>query len=215
LGARTDSSVIPTDYISLGNKISQTPEWRLVVSQDLPTWLLTVPTLLEVEAEDQTREEFCAVSYRVWDVDQTESDRFTKEEKVLFIAFTLLANLWEQCSLSDPQDIRRLVQCMKCTAEIAFCAQVSGRMRSTKASDSIERSTIYLGNAIAKAVIRVQANTLAVGAVDILSRLATAIQGELKNGAAPDDEEDREENQRNLLVGFKVDIEALSQSGGV
>jgi hypothetical protein len=88
-------------------------------------------------------------------------------------------------------------------------------MRSTKASDSIERSTIYLGNAIAKAVIRVQANTLAVGAVDILSRLATAIQGELKNGAAPDDEEDREENQRNLLVGFKVDIEALSQSGGV
>ncbi|KAJ7852123.1 hypothetical protein B0H13DRAFT_2359685 [Mycena leptocephala] len=215
LGAHTDSSVIPTDYISLGNKISQTPEWRLVVSQELPTWLLTVPTLLEVEAEDQTREEFCSVSSRVWDVNQTESDRFTKEDKVLFIAFTLLANLWEKYSLSDPQDIRRLVQCMKCTAEIAFCAQVSGRMRSTKASDSIERSTICLGNAIAKVVIRVQADTLAAGAIDILSRLATAIQGELRNGAAPDDEEDREENQRNLLVGFKVDIEALSQSGGV
>ncbi|KAJ6535867.1 hypothetical protein DFH09DRAFT_1091643 [Mycena vulgaris] len=85
-------------HIALGAELSQTSEWQSIITEDLPGWLATLPTLLvESTPETESTRKFCAVLCRLWEAEAaeiTDSVKFTgaaraKEATTLHLATDL------------------------------------------------------------------------------------------------------------------------------
>ncbi|KAF7334585.1 hypothetical protein MVEN_02288400 [Mycena venus] len=206
-------------YITLGDKISQMPEWTPVVTEDLSGWLVNLTVLLGGKGE-QPRQQFCAVLARLWNASD-ESEAF-EDEKALVMSFAVLADTWDQFDLSSPRKIQSLLRLIECTVSIAFCARLVDEYRNTISDPSQCFKDIImprLGQAVLRATERLNGkfnpdlNDIATSAAQILSRLASTINDELKNRPQPTDEwMDRRVEigyWRGLQTGFEKDIKTL------
>jgi hypothetical protein len=182
------SSFNPRDYIALGNRLSKLPEWRIIISQDLPGWLSHLSLLMDTEkAESKTMQ---AVLSRVWDADPGEGDE-VGDEKPLAMAFIALTKVWGGFKFLTIQQFPYLFKLIKCTVSTAFRARHSGHDDLTVLTPSPALGDIIrrLGDAVARAPEIVKAATdatldldpslmrLVDQAVDILSRIASTIGG--------------------------------------
>ncbi|KAJ7888028.1 hypothetical protein B0H13DRAFT_2533647 [Mycena leptocephala] len=84
-------------YSILGEKLSNIPRWRSIISQDLPGWLAQYPT--PNNGEEAIR--FLIVLSRVWDADAAEAVKLG-DEQALAMMFIALANTWERVDFSTP-----------------------------------------------------------------------------------------------------------------
>ncbi|KAJ6544120.1 hypothetical protein B0H19DRAFT_1238652 [Mycena capillaripes] len=207
-----------TRYITLGDKISRTSEWRPVVAQDLPGWLANLTVLLGGEGE--ARQLFCAVLSRLWNADDAEGEEFG-DEKALAMSFAAVASAWDRFDFSITQGIHPLLRFIECTVSTAFCARLVDEYRNTISDPSPRFKDIImprLGDAVARAVERSKAavtpdlNDAVTDAAEILSKLASTINGELKNRPPCANDWDRRAEigyWRGLQTGFEKDIKAL------
>ncbi|KAJ7661865.1 hypothetical protein B0H17DRAFT_1185120 [Mycena rosella] len=178
-------------YISLGDKLSQTQEWKPVIADDLPGWLGTLSRLLSAHGMDEeTRQQFCAVLSRVWDVAPTEP-RPEKDPECLVMAFQALTDAWDQFDFSNSQGTHRLLALIECTVLTAFCARIVVWPLPTpiSVSDHFEEIVMpRLADAVEQAAERLELaqNTFAAdqdlltGAAGLMLTLASIITGELR-----------------------------------
>ncbi|KAJ7858840.1 hypothetical protein B0H14DRAFT_2748090 [Mycena olivaceomarginata] len=207
-------------YIALGDKISQTPDWNPVITQDLPGWLSTLTALLGGDPEGEPRRSFCRVLSRLWDAGESESEQFG-DEKALVMSFTALANAWDRFDFSNSQTIQPLMRLIECTVSTAFCARLVDEFRDTVNNPSPCFKDIVmprLGDAVGRAVQMLNAavnpdlNDVANRAAENLSKLASTINGELKSRPPADESTDSRMEVgywKRLQTEFEQDIKAL------
>ncbi|KAJ7323566.1 hypothetical protein DFH08DRAFT_817602 [Mycena albidolilacea] len=126
-------------YIALGDKISQRPDWNPMISGRA--------------SEGEPRRNFCAVLSRLWSPDEVESDQFG-EEKALVMSFTLLANAWDRFDFSNSQAIQPTIRLIECTVLTEFCARLIDDNYNTISSPSPRFKAIImprLGDAVGQA----------------------------------------------------------------
>jgi hypothetical protein len=151
-----DESVWPSlagsgswDYNILGEKLSNIPGWKSIISQDLPGWLDQHSSFML----DKQVKNFLTVLSRVWDADEAEADRFG-DENTRVMMLTALANAWDQIDFSNPQLHRRqIVGLLECTVSMAFSARINRRWGwvvhpSQSFTDAI---MVCIGDAVARA----------------------------------------------------------------
>ncbi|KAJ6535870.1 hypothetical protein DFH09DRAFT_1091646 [Mycena vulgaris] len=192
---------LASHYITRGAELCKTSEWQFIIKEGLPGWLVNLPTLLiEFKQDTQSMQEFCAVLCRLWDAEATESME-SVEVKLLVAAFTSLTHAWDRFDFSIPQEIHQIVALLQCTVLTVFCAQIAS------SGDYSSRATFYgskltepskeiimpgLSDAVVGAAGRTkEAITLhlaadlkdmVIGATELMLKLASMINGELKNG---------------------------------
>jgi hypothetical protein len=79
-------------YLSLGNKLSREPEWKEIISKELPAWLRQWPDIMQPschltgkEITEGDRTQFRSVLCHMWDVDETEANEFGKESTLVMV----------------------------------------------------------------------------------------------------------------------------------
>ncbi|KAJ6452410.1 hypothetical protein C8R45DRAFT_1112972 [Mycena sanguinolenta] len=212
---------LTVQYIALGNIISQTPEWDTVVAGDLPGWLSTLPLLLIGMQTDEPSRQFCAVLSRLWNTEDIDIQEFG-HEAALAMSFAVLANTWDQFDVGNSQDILPLIRLIECTVTTAFCARLVNEYRNSVSVPSLRFQDVImprLSDAVERAAHRLKisfAPDLDSGAltlaVDILSKLALTISGQLKN--RPPEAKSKERHVeivywRGLQTRFEKDIRDL------
>ncbi|KAJ7820013.1 hypothetical protein B0H14DRAFT_3736387 [Mycena olivaceomarginata] len=169
-------------YASLGEKLSNTPRWKSIISQDLPGWL--VQSFLsrseqreqrnegeEKEQMENQRKNFLTVLSRVWDADEAEAAQFGNE-KTHVMMFTALANAWDRIDFSNPQVHHNgwIVKLLECTVSTAFSARIdvlfwqTSVVRRHQVEHQVEHPSqkfkdtimVRLGDAVARAGERVK-----------------------------------------------------------
>jgi hypothetical protein len=219
------SSFNPRDYVAAGDRLSKLPEWKVIISQDLPGWLSHLSLLLDTEkAESKTMQ---AVLSRIWDADPGV-DAGLGDETPLAMAFIALTKVWGEFEFLTIQRFPYLFELIKCTVSTAFRARHSGHDDLTVLTPSSALKDIMrrLGDAVARAPEIVKAATDATlvdldpsmirmvdEAVNILSRIASTIEGELINRSACEEDQWGEETPywRDLHKQFDDDVEALGR----
>ncbi|KAJ7098889.1 hypothetical protein C8R44DRAFT_355753 [Mycena epipterygia] len=207
-----------TPYISLGDTLSQTPEWKVILAQDYFGWFSKLPKILRNDDEEE-QQIFCSVLSRVWDVDPTQINQFKKEEKILATAFTVLAKLWDQFNFPDTQDIQDLLRLIQCTLRTAFCTQCIPDLWLLRPSQDFRNIIVVcLGEAMSQAADQIKATNALAGdvegrGVEILSKLVVIINGELRTRPTPDNIFDKEEIQywTDLKRNFEEEIDSVHQ----
>ncbi|KAJ7098840.1 hypothetical protein C8R44DRAFT_355444 [Mycena epipterygia] len=207
-----------TPYISLGDTLSQTPEWKVILAQDYFGWFSKLPKILR-DYEEEEQQIFCSVLSRIWDVDPTQYDRFKEEEKILATAFTVLAKLWDQFNFPDTQDIQDLLRLTQCTIRTAFCARhVPDNWPPRPSQDFRDNIMPFLGEAMSQAADRIRVTNLRAAevegrGVEILSKLVVIINGELRTRPTPQDLWDNQEIQYwiDLKETFEEEIDSVCQ----
>jgi hypothetical protein len=211
-------------YIALGDKISQRPDWNPMIVQDLPSWLSILTVVLGRASEGEPRRHFCAVLSRLWSPGEVESDQFGEEE-ALVMSFAALTNAWDRFDFSNSQAIQPTIRLIECTVSTAFCARLIDDNYNTINNPSPRfRDTImpHLGDAVGRAgqtlntVSTPELKDVATRGAKILSELASTINGELKTRPPPANQwkDTRAEigYWRRLQIGFEKDIKALLHS---
>ncbi|KAJ7098915.1 hypothetical protein C8R44DRAFT_355872 [Mycena epipterygia] len=211
----------PTAYISLGDKLSQTPEWKVIIAQDYFGWFSNLPWTLTRHLYDdkQNPQKFVSVLSHVRDVNPTQFNRFKEEEQILAMAFTVLAKLWDQFKFPDTQDIQDLLQLTQCTLRTALCARhIPDLWLLSPSQDFRDNIMPLLGDAMSQAADRIKATNPDAAEVEgrgaeILSKLVGIINGELRTRPTPEDDEDEEEIQywTNLKRNFEEEIDSVRQ----
>ncbi|KAJ6549795.1 hypothetical protein B0H19DRAFT_1073712 [Mycena capillaripes] len=183
-------------YTNLGERLSRDPEWKTIISSNLPGWLAQYPAITDTEYgwfTDEHREKFCSVLSRVWDADEVEASGFGKEATPMLV-FNLLAKTWSQLHSLPPtkKQVRYYINLLERTIYAAFSARVltfkvvipSQRFRDT--------TMVCLADAIAAAGEDMKhqwSNHSSMGQDlkesmvklgGVLSQLAVMIQGELR-----------------------------------
>jgi hypothetical protein len=180
-------------YITLGDKISQRPDWNPMIIQDLPSWLSILTVVLGRASEGEPRRHFCAVLSRLWSPGEVESDQFGEEEP-LVMSFAALTNAWDRFDFPNSQAIQPTIQLIECTVSTAFCARLIDDNYNTINNPSPRfRDTIMprLGDAVGRAgqtsntVSTPELKDVATRGAKILSELASTINGELKTRPPP------------------------------
>jgi hypothetical protein len=108
-----------TTYINLGHKLSREPEWKQIISNDLPGWLDHRP-------ENQLMlEKFQSVLSLVWDADAAEAAEFG-EEATLVMMCGVLTNAWNQAQFSGlgAYEGRHYIKLLYSTVEATFSARI-------------------------------------------------------------------------------------------
>ncbi|KAJ7484206.1 hypothetical protein FB451DRAFT_1231782 [Mycena latifolia] len=231
MGVFCMQTVAPTSsqYIGLGNKLSQTTEWDGVISQDF-AWFQLLPRLFGDYATKESRQSFCSVLSRLWSADEAEGAQFG-EEKPLAMSFTALANAWNRFNFSSA-GVDQIIQLTECSVATAFCARVVGAPRYEKIHKPSQRFRsiimVRLGGAITQAWERAKQEAgrdtmmgqdrrrLLNCTGDLLMKLVDIIQGELMLGHASDAEDGERTKEelrywRDLQTGFDMDLEEIRQ----
>jgi hypothetical protein len=183
-------------YNNLGAKLSTKPEWKNIISQDLPGWLGQWPTIeTREDFTDKHRVQFRSVLSRVWGTDETEATEFG-EEATMVMVFGALADTWTRVQFSDltTKQVRYNIKLLRCTVFVAFSAKIlkdrEVRMPSQRFKDT---SMVCLGEVLARAAgnARVELakdSTMEQhlkdtidGIASLLPRLGSTIQGELRS----------------------------------
>jgi hypothetical protein len=176
-------------YTILGEKLSNTPGGKSIISQDLPGWL-------DQDYSDMGGEQagkFFTVLSRVWDADEAEADQFGTEKPRVMV-FSALANAWDRIDFSSLEvRHKEIVEFLGCTVSTAF----SNYPRAIPAGagppsqDFKDTIMIRLGDALGRAGERakseidhilVQQNSMgrANEIAELLTRIALGINGELR-----------------------------------
>ncbi|KAJ7142277.1 hypothetical protein C8R44DRAFT_760454 [Mycena epipterygia] len=209
----------PAAYLLLGDKLSQTVQWKTTLAQDYFGWFSQLLRILKLplDDEEQRGQLFCSVLSRIWDVNPTQCARFKDKENILAMAFIVLGKLWDQVNFPDQHDIQHVIQLTQCTLSTALCTRMNQYSISrivTPSQDFRDTIMVSLGNAITRAADRVKVSTSQIAAdvedcgVEILSKLAVIINEELRTRPTPDDPRDKEEQRywRDLKRNFEEEI---------
>ncbi|KAJ7098860.1 hypothetical protein C8R44DRAFT_355610 [Mycena epipterygia] len=209
----------PTAYISLGDKLSQTPEWKVIITQDYFQWFMKLPKLLALPLDNEVQrgQKLMSGFSHVWDVDPTQFNQFKGDEKILTMAFTVVAKLWDQFNFPDTHGIQDLLQLTQCTLTTACCARhIPDWCLLRPSQDFRDVIVVRLGNAMSQAVDRIKAtNPYAAEVegrgVEILSKLVVLISGELRARPTPENLWDYEERQywEGLKRNFEEEIDSV------
>jgi hypothetical protein len=126
LGAFCMHTELPTSsqYISLSDRLSQTPDWETIISRDPVRWLQLLPRLFGVYGDDESRDAFCSVLARLWPADEPEDDEL-EQPKPLVMAFKALANCWDQFNYWNSA-ADEIIKIIECSISTSFCARVVG-----------------------------------------------------------------------------------------
>ncbi|KAF7344853.1 hypothetical protein MVEN_01647000 [Mycena venus] len=180
-------------YTNLGEKLSKEPEWKRIISENLPGWLDQWPTILEFQFTQERRSKFWSVLSRLWDADETEADEFGDEGTIVMI-FSALANAWNRLQLThwDAMQIRHHINLLHSTVSAAFSARIPldhVHIPSQRFRDTI---IVRLGEAMAQAGHRLEdkwagdsstelyLKDIISGLSDLVQRFASTILGELR-----------------------------------
>ncbi|KAF7335505.1 hypothetical protein MVEN_02204200 [Mycena venus] len=177
-------------YYSLGNKLSQHPEWTKIISANLPGWLAAWPGIMEKEEEHQVN--FRSVLSRVWNGDEAEANEFG-EEATRVMVFNALMSTWNEADFSDwsANHVGHHINLLGCTVTAVFAAWTGLDKASTPSQQFKDTILVHLGEALAKAGERTKHESSNGSDVppdlrdnidrlaDLLSRLASLIQGNL------------------------------------
>ncbi|KAJ7087159.1 hypothetical protein C8R44DRAFT_893318 [Mycena epipterygia] len=183
---------ITVHYIALGDKLSKIPEWKTIISHNLPGWLSHLPRLLEIQEREIPTQEFCAVLARIWDVNVVSGEQF-RNEMPIAMAFMALARIWDQFDITPEMDY--LIPHIKCTVSTALLARIRpdevviGRRHDWRPQAMSQRFKdtiiIQLGDAVMRAAERASQalnlnqdlNDTVTAAAELLSRLGWMILG--------------------------------------
>ncbi|KAJ7763475.1 hypothetical protein B0H16DRAFT_1527938 [Mycena metata] len=128
------------EYLALGEKLSGTPEWKQLISQDLPTWLAQLPRLSSSGRmnADVYRQMFVNTLQRVWNADQKAAEKFgTGNLKTLAMIYMAFTNVWNRFDAVNPagshqwpksrlihwhrSHLLRVLDLLERTVAVAFC----------------------------------------------------------------------------------------------
>jgi hypothetical protein len=115
-------------YTNLGDKLSREPEWKNIISNDLPGWLGQWPTIINTDCTwftDEHRAQFRSVLSRVWDADESEAEEFGEEATVVMV-FSALAKTWNRVHFLnlDMKQVRYHINLLCSTVWAAFSARI-------------------------------------------------------------------------------------------
>jgi hypothetical protein len=130
------ASWMEKSYLSLCEKLSRDPEWRKIISEDLPGWLQQWPGIMghyhslrpARQITEGERAQFRSVLGRVWDVDETEAEEFGEDATVAMV-FGALVRAWDQVQSLDrgTTQVIYLLKLMERTVSAAFPAKSPDR----------------------------------------------------------------------------------------
>jgi hypothetical protein len=217
-----ETSRIFFDYLALGNQLSQTQEWKPIIAQDLPSWLSILEMLPDMTLMTWT---FCAVLSRVWNPDTAETESLGNE-KPRAMEFVVLTDAWDGFDrVTNAKDISSTLALTRCSVPTAFCSRIgvqniSADIESRNPSQQFKDVVMLrLGAAVAVAAERVKkaathdTHDLAqesihtmVCAAEVLVRLASTINGELRDGPPDPGEALSEKDSRAMIIKFWTDL---------
>jgi hypothetical protein len=102
-------------YISWCDQLSSQPQWKNIISQDLPRWITYSPGIFRPDADAKYR----AVLVRIWGV--SEANEFGAEATRVMI-FNVLASTWNQANFHDLQknQVRSHIKLLRSTILAVF-----------------------------------------------------------------------------------------------
>ncbi|KAJ7749733.1 hypothetical protein B0H16DRAFT_1461129 [Mycena metata] len=205
--------------ITLGAKLSHLPQWKLVISEDLPGCL---------DLYDQSQlfgsdlQSFKLLLFHVWEVDDGAFGGFGDEE-VNAIRFTLLVKEWNQINVFTVRRQANL-KLLRCTVRVMFSIRLE-QFNLHQPSQSFKDTIMPpLGAALRAAGARLNAAVEFEGSTDqkqmdalnfmadILLKLGSFTEGELRNGTNLTKRE--REHWIGLKDSFLVDIKKLGEMWG-
>ncbi|KAJ7688856.1 hypothetical protein B0H17DRAFT_1135395 [Mycena rosella] len=209
-------------YISLGDKLSQTPEWKPVIAEDLLRWLANLSILLSNNGNEHTKLEFCAVLSRIWNIVPTKP-KPAEDPECLAMGFQVLTSTWDQLEFSELEETSRLVTLIKCSISEAFCSRITEGGDLINTSDQFKEIMMpRLADAIERAAehLKQVQNTLTTdqdsltGAAGLMLTLASTINGELKQEppAEYNSADERWDYWYDLRRGLQDAFQALSKT---
>ncbi|KAJ7812231.1 hypothetical protein B0H13DRAFT_509346 [Mycena leptocephala] len=184
-------------YVTLGHKLSREPEWKEIISRDLPGWLGQFPTIIETRYRwftDEHRTKFRSVLSCLWGADEAEADGFG-EEATLVIVFGVLAKAWDQVHSSDwsEKQIHYYIKLLERTVAAAFTARILNDTVVVPSQRLRDTIMVHLGEALTRAGKDVKhqwSNAFSMEEDlkdgierlgDHISRVASGILGELRS----------------------------------
>ncbi|KAF7336219.1 hypothetical protein MVEN_02169700 [Mycena venus] len=215
------------DYINLGDRLCSMPEWKHIISLDLPGWLANFPRIegTHWESWESTRKEFWSVLSRVWDADEHEADAFGNEKSLVMI-FSALAKTWHRVDFSNLAGIqhRRHVKLLGCTASQVFYSKIVSYEVQNPSQRFTDTIIPCLGEALGRAAERAKDETInnpsieqnlkdrITALAELLSRLALTTHGEIRNGQPNDDRTPEMEYWKCLRDGFMRQVNELQKN---
>ncbi|KAJ6550327.1 hypothetical protein B0H19DRAFT_1265158 [Mycena capillaripes] len=214
------------DYINLGDRLCSMPEWKQIISLDLPGWLANFPRIqgTQWESWESTRKEFWSVLSRVWDADEHEANMFGNEKSLVMI-FSALEKTWQRAKFSNLTGIQhtRHLKLLGCTASQVFYSRIVSYEVQNPSQGFKDTIIPCLGEALARAAERAKDETInnpsiernlkdgITSLAELLSRLASTTNGELKSGQPRDNRTPEMEYWKCLRDGFMCQVDVLQK----
>ncbi|KAJ7467535.1 hypothetical protein FB451DRAFT_1401537 [Mycena latifolia] len=217
---------ITIHYISLGDKLSQLPQWKPVIAQDLTGWLSHLGSLLDVEGTElePTQKLFGNVLSRVWGPHAAEHQYFG-EEKLLVMVFGALTNALHQLNSSTTWDMHHVILLAQWTIVSVFHARMCHfRTRQLHMFDLFRVTMVRLGDTLARSAEMANAAATAEGldgnqdlkdvltsAAKLLSKLGSTINDELSVPTSGRVDYDYGMHWGRIREGLNRDLDSLRQ----
>jgi hypothetical protein len=217
------------DYINLGDRLCSMPQWKQIISLDLPGWLANFPRIegTHWESWESTRKEFWSVLSRVWGADEHEADVFGNEKSLVMI-FSALAKTWDRVDFSNMAGMqhRRHLKLLGCTASQVFYSRIVSYEVQNPSQRFKDTIIPCLGEALGRAAERTKNEAFnnpsieqnlkdgITALAELLSRLALTTNGELRNGQPEDDRTQEMEYWKCLRDGFMRQVDVLQKNFG-
>ncbi|KAJ7191240.1 hypothetical protein GGX14DRAFT_600932 [Mycena pura] len=217
------------EYLKLCQQISNIPSWQNIMRQMLPDWLqLMYSTMAEGYAFDLL-DHFIPVSSRLYGIDESEVHGYGWEEQPLVLAFTALANTWNQFISTDLRECHQIASIIRCTVSTAFLSRAGylpwkdGICVIQPSQNLTDNIMPRLSNALTTAAreiandpnIAQEMKATMNSAADIMLKVASTISGELTHGWDQPQEANLEEAElqywENLRIGFDAQLSALEE----
>lgn len=137
-------------YTILCDKLSREPQWKNVISAELPGWLGHWQEIMEVSSDHHAQ--FLSVLSLVWEADEIEANEFG-HEATLAMVFSALANGWNQKHSSElsAQRVRYGIKLLECTVLVAFSARIRLGKLFIPSQRFKDTFFVRLGDALARA----------------------------------------------------------------
>ncbi|KAJ7191242.1 hypothetical protein GGX14DRAFT_407306 [Mycena pura] len=211
-------------YLTLCGQISNIPSWQNVMRQNRSGWpQLMYSTMAKgYDLED----EFVLVSARLWGIDGSEVHMYGRQEQLLVLAFTALANAWNQFISTDLQECHQIATIIRCTVSMAFLSRAGylpwkdGVCVIQPSQNMKDEIMPRLSNALITAAREIANNPNMAQEMkaimnSVMLKLALTISGELTHGWDRQEEAYSEEAElqhwENLRMGFDVQLGALEE----